>query len=264
MNNSNLSMPVLFVGHGSPMYAIENNEFSQSWRNLGETLPVPKAIICISAHWETRGTQITAMQQPPTIHDFGGFPRELYEVQYPAPGSPELASEIIESIADAHIHLDQKWGLDHGAWSVIRRMYPQANVPVIQLSLDYHKSPKEHYELAKELTSLRDKGVLIIGSGNIVHNLSKVAWDKADDEEYGHDWAVEANNKIKKLIMGNEYKELIDYNLLGQDVQLAVPTPEHFLPLLYTLAIKRESDDLSFFNDKTVMGSLSMTSLLIY
>ena len=264
MNNSNLSMPVLFVGHGSPMYAIENNEFSQSWRNLGETLPVPKAIICISAHWETRGTQITAMQQPPTIHDFGGFPRELYEVQYPAPGSPELASEIIESIADAHIHPDQKWGLDHGAWSVIRRMYPQANIPVIQLSLDYRKSPKEHYELARELTSLRDKGVLIIGSGNIVHNLRLVAWDKTDDEEYGHDWAVEANDKIKRLIMDNGHKELIDYNLLGKDVQLAIPTPEHFLPLLYALAIKRESDDLSFFNDKTVMGSLSMTSLLIH
>ena len=257
-------MPVLFVGHGSPMYAIEDNEFSLSWRNLGKTLPVPKAIVCISAHWETRGTQITAMQQPPTIHDFGGFPHELYEVQYPVPGSPELASEIIESITDARIQPDQKWGLDHGAWSVIRRMYPQANIPVIQLSLDYQKSPKEHYELAKELTSLRDKGVLIIGSGNIVHNLRLVAWDKTDDEEYGHDWAVEANDKIKRLIMDNGYKELIDYNLLGKDVQLAVPTPEHFLPLLYTLAIKRESDDLSFFNDKTVMGSLSMTSLLIH
>lgn len=263
MNSSNLSMPVLFVGHGSPMYAIEDNEFSQSWKKLGETLPVPKAIVCISAHWETRGAQITAMQQPQTIHDFGGFPRELYEVQYPAPGSPELASEIIESFTDGRIHPDQKWGLDHGSWSVIRRMYPQANIPVIQLSLDYHKAPKEHYEFARELTSLRDKGVLIIGSGNIVHNLSKVAWDKADDEEYGHDWAVEANDKIKKLIINNGHKELIDYNLLGKDVQLAVPTPEHFLPLLYTLAIKRESDELSFFNDKTVMGSLSMTSLLI-
>jgi len=264
MNNSNLSMPVLFVGHGSPMYAIEDNEFSQSWKNLGKTLPVPKTIVCVSAHWETQGTQITAMQQPPTIHDFGGFPCELYEVQYPAPGSPELASEIIESITDGRIHPDQKWGLDHGAWSVIRRMYPEANIPVIQVSLDYRKSPKEHYELAKELTSLRDKGVLIIGSGNIVHNLRHVAWDKADDEEYGHDWAVEANDKIKRLIMDNGHKELIDYNLLGKDVQLAVPTPEHFLPLLYTLAIKRESDDLSFFNDKTVMGSLSMTSLLIH
>ena len=263
-NKNNTSrMPVLFVGHGSPMYAIEENEFVQSWKNLGETLPTPNAIICISAHWETRGTQITAMQNPPTIHDFGGFPRELYEVQYPAPGNPELAQKIIRSNKDASIMADEKWGLDHGAWSVIRRMYPKANIPTIQMSLDYNKSPQDHYELAKGLASLRDKGVLIIGSGNIVHNLRRVTWDKADDEEYGLDWAIEANNIIKKLIVENKHKELIDYTLLGKEVQMAVPSPDHYLPLLYTLALKKEEESISFFNDKAVMGALTMTSVKI-
>ena len=263
-NKNNTSrMPVLFVGHGSPMYAIEENEFVQSWKNLGETLPIPNAIICISAHWETRGTQITAMQNPPTIHDFGGFPRELYEVQYPAPGNPELAQKIIRSNKDASIMTDEKWGLDHGAWSVIRRMYPNAEIPVIQMSLDYTKSPKEHYDLAKELTQFRDKGVLVIGSGNMVHNLQKVSWDKPDDEEYGFDWSIEANDKFKTLILENKYNELINYKQLGTAVQMAVPTPDHYLPLLYALALKTENEEISFFNDKAVMGSLTMTSLKI-
>jgi len=263
-STSNINrMPALFVGHGSPMYAIEENEFVQNWRNLSETLPTPHAIICISAHWETRGTQVTAMQNPPTIHDFGGFPQELYDVQYPAAGSPELAKEIIKSVSGTTVSADQKWGLDHGTWSVIRRMYPTANVPVIQLSLDYNKSPEEHYKLAKELVSFRNKGVLIVGSGNIVHNLRKVTWDKPDDEEYGLDWAIEANETIKRLILENKHKELIDYNLLSKEVQMAVPSPDHYLPLLYTLALKAEDENISFFNDKVVMGSLSMTSIRI-
>lgn len=263
-STSNINrMPALFVGHGSPMYAIEENEFVQNWRNLSETLPTPHAIICISAHWETRGTQVTAMQNPPTIHDFGGFPQELYDVQYPAAGSPELAKEIIKSVSGTTVSADQKWGLDHGTWSVIRRMYPTANVPVIQLSLDYNKSPEEHYKLAKELTSFRNKGVMIVGSGNIVHNLRKVTWDKPDDEEYGLDWAIEANETIKRLILENKHKELIDYTLLGEEVRMAVPSPDHYLPLLYTLALKQEDESISFFNDKVVMGSLSMTSLRI-
>ena len=268
LNNVNHSstdtglMPVLFVGHGSPMYAIEENEFVESWRNLGKKLPKPKAIICISAHWETRGTQVTSMLNPPTLHDFGGFPRELYEVQYPAPGSPELAKETIQEISGTTVSSDEKWGLDHGTWSVIRRIYPKADIPVIQLSLDYHKSPEEHYRLAKELASFREKGVLIVGSGNIVHNLRHVAWDKPDDEEYGHDWAIEANDTIKKLIVENNHKALIDYKLLGTAVQMAVPSPDHYLPLLYALALKKENEELSFFNDKAVMGSLTMTSLL--
>ena len=257
------TMPVLFVGHGSPMYAVEENEFVESWRNLGKELPKPKAIICISAHWETRGTKVTAMQHPPTLHDFGGFPRELYEVQYPAPGDPDLAKETIRLITGTSVLPDEKWGLDHGTWSVIRRIYPKADIPVIQLSLDYHKSPEEHYNLAKELASFREKGVLIVGSGNIVHNLRHVAWDKPDDEEYGHDWAIEANEMIKKLIVENNHKALIDYKTLGVAVQMAVPSPDHYLPLLYALALKKENEELSFFNDKAVMGSLTMTSLKI-
>ena len=245
------------------MYAIEENEFVQTWRNLGEELPKPKAIIAVSAHWETRGTQVTAMQHPQTIHDFGGFPQELYAVQYPAPGNPELAKQAIETIKGTQVLADEKWGLDHGTWSVIRRIYPKADIPVIQLSLDYHKTPQQHYELAKELAALREKGVLIVGSGNIVHNLRQVAWDKPDDEEYGHDWAIEANDLVKKLILENNHKALIDYKSLGSAMQLAAPTPDHFLPLLYALALKRDGEQVSFFNDKAVMGSLTMTSVKI-
>jgi len=214
-------MPVLFVGHGSPMYAIEENEFVQTWRNLGEELPKPKAIIAVSAHWETRGTQVTAMQHPQTIHDFGGFPQELYAVQYPASGNPELAKQAIETIKGTPVLADEKWGLDHGTWSVIRRIYPKADIPIIQLSLDYHKTPEQHYELAQELAAFRNKGVLIVGSGNIVHNLRQVSWDKADDEEYGHDWSIEANELVKKLILQNDHKTLVNYNSLGRAMQLS-------------------------------------------
>lgn len=256
-------MPVLFVGHGSPMNAIEENEFVDNWRKLGAELPRPDSVLCISAHWETRGTQVTAMQNPPTIHDFGGFPRALYEVQYPAPGNPQLASEIIHSVSGTPVLPDENWGLDHGTWSVIRRVFPEADVPVIQMSLDYNKSPKEHYALAKELKDLRKKGVLIVGSGNIVHNLRHVAWDKIDEPEFGFDWALEANDKIKKLILEDRHQELIDYKSLGREVQMAAPTPDHYLPLLYSLALKDEGETVSIFNDKAVMGSLTMTSLKI-
>ena len=256
-------MPVLFVGHGSPMYAIEENEFVRTWRNLGKSIPRPKAILCISAHWETNGTFVTAMINPPTVHDFGGFPRQLFEVQYPAPGSPELAYLTKNTLKKTTVELDQKWGLDHGAWSVIRNIYPKADIPIIEMSLDYHQTPQFHYDLAKELYSLRNKGVLIIGSGNIVHNLRMVAWDKVNEPEYGFDWAIYANDKIKRHILSNNHKELINYMLLGREVQMAVPTPEHYLPLLYTLALKGENEQVAFFNDKAVMGSLSMTSLKI-
>jgi len=261
--NNTDRMPVLFVGHGSPMYVIEDNEFTQTWQRLGETIPTPKAILCISAHWETRGTHVTAMSRPPTIHDFGGFPGELYEIQYPAPGNPELANKTIQTITGTKVLADDKWGLDHGAWSVIMRMYPKADVPVIQMSLDYNKTPEEHYEMARELATFRDNGILIIGSGNMVHNLHKVAWDKQDDEEFGFDWALEANEKFKNLIQSNHHKELINYDLLGKAVQMAVPTPDHYLPLLYALALKNENETVSYFNDKAVMGSLTMTSLKI-
>jgi len=256
-------MPVLFVGHGSPMNAIEENEFVEGWRNLGKTLPRPKAILCVSAHWETKGTFVTAVTKPQTIHDFGGFPKALFDVQYPAPGSPELAHETKRIITKTTVGLDEKWGLDHGAWSVIRRIYPEADVPVIEMSMDYSQGPQYHYELGKQLAALRNKGVLIIGSGNIVHNLRMVAWDKMNEPEYGFDWAIHANDKFKQLIQSGNHKELINYSALGREVQLAVPTPDHYLPLLYTLALKEEEEAISFFNDKPVMGSLTMTSVKI-
>lgn len=256
-------MPVLFVGHGSPMNAIEENEFVDGWRKVGQTLPHPKAILCVSAHWQTRGTQVTAMPKPKTIHDFGGFPNELYAVEYPAPGSPELAEETKRMVTKTSVGLDEKWGLDHGAWSVIRRMYPDADVPVIEMSLDYYQAPQYHFELAKELSALRNKGVLIIGSGNMVHNLRLVAWDKISEPDYGYDWAVEANEKFKSLIETGDFKSLINYANLGRDVQLAIPTPDHFLPLLYSLALKEKDEKIAFFNDKPVMGSLTMTSVKI-
>jgi 4,5-DOPA dioxygenase extradiol len=256
-------MPVLFVGHGSPMNAIEENEFVFKWRELGDSIPWPKAILCISAHWETRGTFITAMPRPSTIHDFGGFPKELYNVQYPAPGSPELAFEVKREVLSTSVGLDEKWGLDHGAWSVIKNIYPGADVPVVELSMDYNLTPQYHYELAKELVRFRRKGVLIIGSGNIVHNLRMISWEHANEPEYGFDWALLANDKFKKLILDNNFKDLINYQKLGREVQMAVPTPDHFIPLLYTLALKEEKESIEFFNDKPVMGSLSMISLRI-
>jgi len=256
-------MPVLFVGHGSPMNAIEENEFVEGWRNLGKTIPRPKAILVVSAHWETKGTYVTAVQKPQTIHDFGGFPKALFDVQYPAPGSPELANETKQIITKTTVGLDEKWGLDHGAWSVIRRIYPEADVPVIEMSMDYSQGPQYHYELGKQLAALRSKGVLIIGSGNLVHNLRMVAWDKMNESEYGFDWAIQANNKFKQLIQSGNHKELINYTALGREVQLAVPTPDHYLPLLYTLALKEDNEAISFFNDKPVMGSLTMTSVRI-
>jgi 4,5-DOPA dioxygenase extradiol len=203
------------------------------------------------------------MERPSTIHDFGGFPQQLYNVQYPAPGSPELAFEIKNTITSANVELDEKWGLDHGAWSVIKSMYPEADIPVIEMSMNYHLTPQDHYTLAIELGLFRKKGVLIIGSGNIVHNLRMIDWDHADDTEYGFDWAISANDTFKKLITENRHKDLINYSSLGREVQLAVPTPDHFLPLLYSLALKGENESVVFFNDKPVMGSLSMTSVKI-
>lgn len=255
-------MPVLFVGHGSPMNAIEENEFVATFRSLGNELPKPESIVCISAHWETRGTHVTAMPNPPTIHDFGGFPPELYEVQYPAPGNPGLARETKESITGTEIGLDQKWGLDHGAWSVIRHLYPDAGIPVIQLSLDYTKPPEYHYELAKQLGWLRRRGVLIIGSGNMVHNLRLVDWRRLNDE-FAFDWAAEAGEKMKTMILAGDHDRLTKFRSLGRSFELAIPTPEHYLPLLYSLALQEKDDSVTFFNDRPVAGSLSMTSVRI-
>ncbi|WP_449405336.1 4,5-DOPA-extradiol-dioxygenase [Maribacter cobaltidurans] len=255
-------MPVLFLGHGSPMNAIEENEFVSAFRKLGQEIIRPNAILCISAHWETKGTFVTAMQNPPTIHDFGGFPQALFDVQYPAKGSPELAEETKSIITKTEVGLDDKWGLDHGAWSVIKHLYPNADIPVIQMSIDYSKPARYHYELAQELNSLRHKGVLIIGSGNMVHNLRRVSWNKLN-EEFAFDWAIEANEKMKSHILSGDHQKLIDFKSQGKAFDLAIPTPEHYLPLLYTLALKEENEKVTLFNDKSVGGSLSMTSLKI-
>lgn len=256
-------MPVLFLGHGSPMNAIEENEFVSGFKKISQSFEKPKAVLCISAHWETRGTLVTAMKHPRTIHDFGGFPKKLFEVQYPAPGSPELAEETKNLVQMTEIGLDQKWGLDHGAWSVIKHLYPDADIPVIQMSLDYTKSPAYHYQLARELSKLREKGVLIVGSGNMVHNLKRVAWDKLNTEDFGFDWAIEANTKMKELILDRNHQPLIAYSSLGKAFQLAIPTPEHYLPLLYSLALSGEKEKIELFNDKAVAGSLTMTSVKI-
>ncbi len=256
-------MPVLFIGHGSPMNAIEENTFVEGWRSLRAQLPKPAAILCISAHWETNGTFVTAMEKPQTIHDFGGFPPELYQVRYPAPGNPALAADLREHISKTSVEPDDRWGLDHGAWSVIRRIYPEAEIPVLEMSLDYNRSPRYHYELAGELAYLRTRGVLIIGSGNMVHNLRMIAWDRVNEPAYGFDWALEANDTFKRLISEHRHAELKDYLSLGSAVRLAVPTPDHFLPLLYALALQEDGEEIHFFNDQAVMGSLTMTSLRI-
>lgn len=254
-------MPVLFLGHGSPMNAIEENSFVRGFRKVGQELERPKAILCISAHWETKGTFVTAMEQPKTIHDFGGFPRALHEVEYPAPGSPELAKTTKALIRKTEVGLDESWGLDHGAWSVIKHLYPKADVPVIQMSIDYTKPAQYHFELAQELALLRSKGILIVGSGNMVHNLRMVAWDKLKEENYGFDWALEANEKMKSHILSGDFNPLINFKSQGRAFDLAIPTPEHYLPLLYALALKDKKDDTVLFNDQAIGGSLSMTSV---
>jgi 4,5-DOPA dioxygenase extradiol len=254
-------MPVLFVGHGSPMNGIEDNEFSLRWEQLGREIPTPQAVLVVSAHWFIRGTRITAMDFPKTIHDFGGFPKALFDVQYPAPGNPALAKDVADAVHTVHVEPDHDWGLDHGAWTVVRRMYPQANIPVLQLSIDYTKGPGYHYELARELSFLRKKGVLIIGSGNMVHNLGMVNWEMMNGG--GYDWAYTMNDKFKELILNRDHQPLIRYETLGSDARMAIPTPEHYLPLLYSLVLQEQKDEISLFNDKAVGGSLTMTSVRI-
>jgi 4,5-DOPA dioxygenase extradiol len=255
--------PILFIGHGSPMNGIEDNEFSQTWKKFGKEIPKPKAVLVISAHWLTNGTKITAMENPKTIHDFGGFPKELFEVQYPAKGNPELALATQKLITSSPVELDHDWGLDHGTWTVVRHMYPNADIPVLQLSIDYNKPAQYHFDLAKQLASLRKKGVLIIGSGNMVHNLRMIAWDKLNENNYGYDWAIEMNSIFKDKITSGDFKSLIAYEKLGTAAQLAIPTPDHYFPLLYNLGLQDSADSISFFNDKSVGGSLNMTSVKI-
>ncbi len=253
-----IKMPVLFVGHGNPMNAIEDNEFTKGWEDTGKILPVPKAILCVSAHWLTRGTRVSAIPAPETIHDFGGFPQDLFDVQYNAPGSPEFALQTQQLITKTKVELDNEWGLDHGCWSVLNKMFPKAEIPVFQLSIDYYQKPEYHYALAQELKALRKRGVLIIGSGNIVHNLRMVQWNQS-----AYDWAIEFDETIKSLIEKGNHSPIIHYETLGKSALLSIPTNDHYLPLLYSLALQEKNESLRFFNEKTTAGSISMRSLII-
>ncbi len=253
--------PVLFIGHGNPLNAITDNIYRDDWRELGEILPRPKAILCISAHWLTSGTYVTMSDHPRTIHDFGGFPQELFEVQYPAPGATKIAQAIIDHIRTTKIQEDHKWGLDHGTWSVLMNMYPQADIPVLQMSLDVKKDLEEHYQLAKELAFLRKEGVLIVSSGNVVHNLGKVDWD---NETKPYDWALQFDEFVAKSIIDQNDPVLIDYLDLGTIAQLAQPTNDHYLPLIYTIGLRESDDALYFFNESIDMCSIGMRSMIFY
>jgi 4,5-DOPA dioxygenase extradiol len=258
------TFPVLFLGHGSPMNAIEENSFVASFRALGKELPHPKAVLCISAHWYIKGTKVSQVADPETIHDFYGFPKSLFDVQYPAPGSPSLAKETQQLLAPlVQASLTDEWGLDHGAWSVLKHVFPHADVPVVQLSIDYSLPPEKHFEIGKQLKALRQRGILIVGSGNIVHNLGLVDFARINDEGYGFDWAVEARAKTNQWLMSGDMEALIHYQKQGRALQLAAPTPEHYLPLLYVLGAADKKESLTLFNDKLLAGSLSMTSVKI-
>lgn len=256
-------MPVLFLGHGSPMNAIEENQFVRGFREISKKIPTPNAILCISAHWFTKGTFVTSGEIQKTIHDFYGFPPELFAVQYPAKGNPELAKETVELLSPNPVIETDSWGLDHGAWSVIRHLYPEANIPVIQMSIDYTKSAQYHFELAEKLSKLRDKGILIIGSGNIIHNLRLIDWRNINTVGAGWDWAIEARAKTNEWILDGNYQNLINFEKQGTALQNAVPTPDHYLPLIYTLGLKKKTEEISLFNDELIGGSLSMTSVRI-
>jgi 4,5-DOPA dioxygenase extradiol len=251
-------MPALFIGHGSPTNAMEDNEFSRGWREAAKDIPRPKAILCISAHWETRGSAVTAMDHPRTIHDFSGFPDEMYQITYPAPGSPNLAKRVQEVIRSTPVQADTQWGLDHGTWSFLVHMYPKADIPVVQLSLDRSKDAEFNYQLGRELTSLRDEGVLIVGSGNIVHNLRTVVW-----EDRAFDWATEFDMKVKQWILDGDHDPIIHYEKQGNSAALSVNSAEHYLPLLYILGVQQTGEAVSFFNEKVWGGSLSMRCMRI-
>ena len=251
-------MPVLFVGHGSPMNALEDNEFSRAWKKAGQEVPVPRAIICISAHWVTRGTLVTAMDKPRTIYDMYGFPPELYEIRYNAPGAPDLAEQVRRIIKKTEVRDDQKWGLDHGTWSVLAHMFPKADIPVIQMSLDATITPVKHYEIAAQLKELREEGVLIMGSGNIVHNLRMARFDDS-----AYDWALQFDQRVANWIGQNDHDPIVNYDKGDQAAALAINTAEHYLPLLYSLALRDEGDKVSFFADKVMGGSISMRSVKI-
>lgn len=256
-----MTMPAIFFGHGNPLNAIQHNGYTEAWRKIGREMPRPKAILCISAHWYIPGVAVTAIERPRTIHDFGGFPRELYEVQYPAPGSRELATRVSELLAPQNVLMDESWGLDHGAWSVLVHVFPDADIPVIQLSIDETRPASFHYDLAKRLAPLRDEGVLIMGSGNLVHNLHAYAWGRHGVEPF--DWALRFEQKARELMISGDHTPLIEYETLGRDAMLSAPTPDHYLPLIYVLGVKRDSDEVTFPVEGFDGGSISMTTVKI-
>ena len=254
-------MPAIFFGHGNPMNAILRNGWTESWAAIGKNIERPRGVLCVSAHWYLPATLVTAMTAPRTIHDFGGFPRELYQVQYPAPGDPELARRVQEILAPLPVELDNSWGLDHGTWSVLCHVFPDADVPVVQLSIDETQPPAFHYELAQMLRPLRDENVLIIGSGNLVHNLHTYAWGQHAAEPF--EWATQFETEAKAHLIAGNHKPLISYETLGRDALLSIPTPEHYLPLLYVIALQKEVDDISFPVTGVDGGSISMLSVQI-
>jgi 4,5-DOPA dioxygenase extradiol len=254
-------MPVIFFGHGNPMNALDHNAYTESWAAIGKSVPLPKAVLVVSAHWYVPETAVTAMASPRTIHDFGGFPDKLFQVRYPAPGDPALANRIKTLLAPTHVALDQQWGLDHGTWSVLCHVFPKADIPVLQLSMDVRQPATFHYELGKRLSTLRDEGVLIIGSGNIVHNLRAYAWGQGSVEAY--DWALRFEQQVRELVTAANDEPLIHYDNLGHDARLSIPTPEHYLPLLYVLGLRRADEPMNFVTEGIEGGSISMLSIQI-
>jgi 4,5-DOPA dioxygenase extradiol len=253
-------MPALFIGHGSPMNAIEDNAFTQSLHKLGASLETPKAIMVVSAHWQTRGTYVHTTGLPKTIHDFGGFPQALFDVEYPAKGSPEFAQLVTNEIKSSNVLHDTEWGLDHGSWAVLKQMYPHANIPVFQMSLDFTKGPDYHYQLSKELQALRTKGLLILGSGNIVHNLRIIDWN---NPHKGYDWAVEFDEKVKANLVLHKHDSLINYAQMGKAAELSIPTNEHYLPMLYAAGLQQKNEDVKFLYEEMQMGSISMRCFMV-
>jgi 4,5-DOPA dioxygenase extradiol len=262
-------MPAIFFGHGNPLNALQTNLYTEGWRAVGQSLPRPQAVLCVSAHWYLAGTAVTAMPNPRTIHDFGGFPRELYEVDYPAPGSPDLARRVQQLLTPllksdhpaAEVALDQTWGLDHGTWSVLCHVFPHADIPVVQLSIDETRPPQFHYELARLLQPLRDEGVLVIGSGNLIHNLHTYAWGRHEVAPF--DWAVRFEARARELLLHGEDQPLVDYESLGRDALLSAPTPDHYLPLLYVIALRRAGEVVTFPVEGFDGGSISMLTVQI-
>jgi 4,5-DOPA dioxygenase extradiol len=261
MGVSHARMPAVFFGHGSPMNTFARNRYTEAWRRIGESVPTPRAILVISAHWYLPGTAVTARGQPPTIHDFGrGFPQALFDFQYPAPGSPALAARVREVLAPLAVQLDQSWGLDHGTWSVLTHAYPRAAIPVVQLSIDANKPASFHYELGAKLAPLRDEGVLIAGCGNVVHNLRLLDWQ---DEAPPHDWAVRFNAQVRGHLERRDHQPLIAYERLGEAARLAIPTPEHYLPLLYVIALQGGQEPLAIAVDGIQNASISMLTAVV-